>query len=106
MQRKCHCCNRLFNVTDNEIRCEDCRSPTTQKTFKPYPDQRTWKEKFDEKWEQYDKEHDKDNLTGKRSSKATHCCVCGIRLPPVHERVYGRFCSSKCKRSFQNGKEC
>ena len=101
MQRKCHSCNHLFEVTNNETLCEYCRNPTTRRTFEQPKDELTWRQKFDLKWEQYDKEHS-DTETGRKVSKsATHCCVCGVRLPPVHERVYGRFCSSKCKRSAQ-----
>lgn len=99
MQRKCHSCNHLFEVTGNETLCECCRNPTTRRVFKQPKDELTWRQKFDLKWAKYDEEHEKDNFTGKRSTKATHCCVCGKKLPPVEERMYGRFCSSQCKRS-------
>lgn len=99
MQRKCHCCNTLFEVHGNQTLCNDCQNPATRKTFKPHHDTLTWKQKFDIKWEQYDNEHEFDGIKGKRGAKATHCCVCGAKLPPVKERKYGRFCSNKCKRS-------
>lgn len=99
MQRKCHCCNTLFQVKHNETVCECCSNPETRKAFIPPKDELTWRQKFDIKWAKYDEEHEHKKLNGKRSMSATHCCVCGARLPPVEERKYGRFCSSKCKRS-------
>lgn len=106
MQRKCHSCSTLFDAHGNDVLCDACKNPATRKSFKPPEDTLTWQQKFDMKWQQYDDAHEYDGVNGKRGSKATHCCVCSGRLPPIQERKYGRFCSSKCKRSYNERKDC
>lgn len=54
MQRKCHCCNTLFQVKHNETVCECCSNPETRKAFIPPKDELTWRQKFDIKWTKYD----------------------------------------------------
>lgn len=98
MQRKCHCCNTLFEVHGNSVLCDDCQNPETRKTFEPPKDELTWQQKFDIKWAKYDEEHADDGQKLKAGAKAaTHCAVCGVKLPPINERKYGRVCSNACK---------
>ena len=100
MQRKCHSCSTLFEVHGNDVLCDDCKNPATRKSFKQPKNVLTWRQKFDMEWEQYDKEHQHDSIDSKHVSKTTHCCVCGNQLPPTKERRYGRLCSNKCKRRY------